>query len=178
MSQKDKKEKTQKVIAMDVNGPEPANFDINDTDNPGFSVDNNLINELREKIIVKKKELADNVYAVTCSNELFSAYKDFVKFEAEWSSTEAIGIIELDKQINKILGEGIKDGVVYLSGLHLEASHYFISKMKGKGLDEAKKFIALYKPFDQALSDVKKEAGIVKDLESQYNAAMQGVTLG
>jgi hypothetical protein len=60
----------------------------------------------------------------------------------------------------------------------LEASHYFVSKSKGTGLASATEFITLYKAFDQALSDAKKDATEVKDIEAQLNAAMQGVSLG
>jgi hypothetical protein len=65
-----------------------------------------------------------------------------------------------------------------MPALPLEASHYFISKGKGKGLASAETFISLYKPFDQALGDAKKDVAEIKDLEKQLAAAMQGVSLG
>ena len=98
--------------------------------------------------------------------------------EAEWNSTEALGVKEVSKQIQKIKKEGVKNQVIYMSALPLEASHYFISKGRGKGLKSAETFIELYKPFDQALSDAKKDVSEIKDLEKQLGAAMQGVSLG
>ena len=65
-----------------------------------------------------------------------------------------------------------------MSALPLEASHYFLSKSKGVGLKSAEDFLRLFKVFDQALSDAKEDAALVKDLEKQLAAAMQGVTLG
>jgi hypothetical protein len=98
--------------------------------------------------------------------------------EAEWNSTEALGVLEINRQIQKIKKDGIKDGVIYMGALPLEASHYFISKAKGKGVDSARNFVSLYKAFDQALTDTKQDAAVIKDLEQQLNAAMQGISLG
>jgi hypothetical protein len=86
--------------------------------------------------------------------------------------------MQINKEIQKIEKDGIKDDVIYLGALPLEASHYFISKSKGVGLTSATEFITLYKAFDQALADAKKDATDIKDIESQLNAAMQGMTLG
>jgi glycosyltransferase involved in cell wall biosynthesis len=51
-----------------------------------------------------------------------------------------------------------------MSSLTLEASHYFISKSRGKGLDEAKNFIKLYKPIDIALNDVKEDNRNIEEI--------------
>ena len=115
---------------------------------------------------------------MTFSQELLARYEDFIANEAEWNATEALGIKEVSKQIQKIKKEGVKNQVIYMSALPLEASHYFISKSKGKGLKSAEAFIELYKPFDQALSDAKKDVTEIKDLEKQLAAAMQGISLG
>ena len=110
---------------------------------------------------------------------IFSVKRNLKFFnDAEWNSTEALGIKEVSKQIQKIKSEGVKNQVIYMPALPLEASHYFISKGKGKGLKSAEIFIALYKPFDQALSDAKKDVSEIKDLEKQLGAAMQGISLG
>jgi hypothetical protein len=101
-----------------------------------------------------------------------------VNNKAEWTSTEALGIVQINKEIVKIEKDGIKDDVIYLGALPLEASHYFISKSRGVGLSSASEFISLYKAFDQALSDAKKDASEIKDIEAQLNAAMQGISLG
>ena len=98
--------------------------------------------------------------------------------KAEWNSTEALGVIEINRQISRIKKEGVKNGVIFLGALPLEASHYFLSKSKGIGLDSAESFINLYKVFDQALNDAKSDAASIKDLEKQLAAAMQGITLG
>jgi hypothetical protein len=67
--------------------------------------------------------------------------------------------------------------MVYMSSLTLEASHYFISKSRGKGLDEAKNFIKLYKPIDIALNDVKEDNRNIEEIRKRLNAAQQGIEL-
>jgi hypothetical protein len=144
----------------------------------GLSIDKDLVESLESQIQARKEEIRTKVYAITFSQELLAKYEDFINNDAEWNSTEALGIKEVSKQIQKIKSEGVKNQVIYMPALPLEASHYFISKGKGKGLKSAEIFISLYKPFDQALSDAKKDVSEIKDLEKQLGAAMQGISLG
>lgn len=141
-------------------------------------VDSELVDSIQNQIQEKKDEIKSKVYAVTCSESLFSDYETFMREKAEWNSTEALGVVEINKQIARIKKDGIKDGVIYLGALPLEASHYFLSKSKGTGVESAEAFIKLYKAFDQALNDAKQDAASIKDLEKQLAAAMQGITLG
>jgi hypothetical protein len=141
-------------------------------------IDQELVKSLENKIKDKKEEIKNKVYAITFSEDLLQKYEKFINEEAEWNSTEAIGVKEIAKNIQKIKKDGVKNGVIYLGALALEATHYFISKSKGKGLKQAEAFIDLYKPFDQALSDAKMDAAEVKDLDKQLAAAMQGISLG
>ncbi len=141
-------------------------------------IDTDLISDLETKISEKKEEIKNKVYAVTCSDSLFSEYETFMREKAEWNSTEALGVIEINKQIARIKKEGVKNGVIFLGALPLEASHYFLSKSKGTGVESAENFIRLYRAFDQALNDAKQDASSIKDLEKQLAAAMQGITLG
>lgn len=141
-------------------------------------VDSELVDSIQNQIQEKKEEIKSKVYAVTCSDSLFSEYETFMREKAEWNSTEALGVVEINKQIARIKKDGIKDGVIYLGALPLEASHYFLSKSKGVGVESAESFIKLYKAFDQALNDAKQDAASIKDLEKQLAAAMQGITLG
>lgn len=162
------------------NGPGASSSIDFDTLNQesGLSIDKDLVESLESQIKSKKEEIKTKVYAVSFSQELLAKYEGFITNDAEWNSTEALGIKEVSKQIQKIKKEGVKNQVIYMSALPLEASHYFISKGRGKGLSSAETFIELYKPFDQALSDAKKDVSEIKDLEKQLGAAMQGVSLG
>jgi hypothetical protein len=169
----------QNLEAVEMQGPGASSaIDFDTLSEAGVNVDKALVDSLEAQIAEKKEELKTKVYAITFSDELLAKYEDFIMNEAEWNSTEALGIREVNKQIQKIKKEGVKNQVIYMSALPLEASHYFISKAKGKGLKSAESFLDLYKPFDQALGDAKKDVANIKDLEKQLSAAMQGISLG
>jgi len=173
--------KNSEKISLDLqSGPGASSAIDFDTLNQesGLSIDKDLVDSLEIQIKAKKDEIQTKVYAVSLNDELLNSYEYFMVNEAEWNATEALGVKEVNKQIQKIKKEGVKSGVVYMPALPLEASHYFISKGKGKGLASAETFISLYKPFDQALGDAKKDVAEIKDLEKQLAAAMQGVSLG
>jgi hypothetical protein len=145
---------------------------------PIVHIDHDLVESLEDQIADKKNEIRNKVYAISCSKELFESYENFMQAKAEWVSTEALGIVEVNRQISKIKNDKIKDNTIYLGALPLEASHYFLSKTRGVGLSQAEDFLKLYKAFDQALADAKKDASDIKDLEKQLAAANQGLSLG
>jgi hypothetical protein len=144
----------------------------------GVGYDQEKVDEIQGAIDAKKEEIRNKVYAVSCNQELFNQYENFMQEKAEWNSTEALGVVEVNRQLQKIKKEGIKDNVIYMGALPLEASHYFLSKSKGSGLKSAEDFLRLFKAFDQALSDAKEDAATVKEMEKQLAAAMQGISLG
>jgi hypothetical protein len=81
--------------------------------------------------------------------------------------------------VHKILSglkkEGVKDNTIFIESLPLEATHYFLSKVRGKGLKEAQNFISLFKPISIALEEVKKDAEAIQSLEKDLVAAQQGI---
>jgi len=177
------KKKAEEMISNQVEMPGGSSMvDFETTQSGSFEsnviIDTELISSLENQIQDKKEEIKNKVYAVTCSDSLFNDYETFMREKAEWNSTEALGVIEINKQIARIKKDGVKNGVIFLGALPLEASHYFLSKSKGTGLASAEDFIKLYRAFDQALNDAKEDAASIKDLEKQLAAAMQGITLG
>lgn len=168
-------------MSMGTSAPGGSNeidFNTMGAQDLGIGFDQEKVDELQKVIEDKKLEIRGKVYAVSCNDNLFSEYETFMKEKAEWNSTEALGVIEVNKQIQKIKKEGIKDNTIYMGALPLEASHYFLSKSRGTGLASAEDFVKLYKAFDQALKDAKEDAASIKDLEKQLAAAMQGISLG
>ena len=141
-------------------------------------VDQELVNSAEKELGDKRKENREKLYAISMKESLLRRYENFMAEEAEWNSTEALGVVEVNKQIQKIKSEKIKDNVIYMGALPVEATHYFLNKVKGKGLIEASSFIELYRSFDQALNDVKSDNQILQDLEKKLAAAMQGISLG
>jgi hypothetical protein len=86
-----------------------------------------------------------------------------------------LGVIEIHKTLIGIKKEGVKDNTIFLGSLPLEATHYFLSKTKGKGLKEAQSFIDLFKPISIALEEVKRDAEDIQSLEKDLVAAQQGI---
>ena len=154
-----------------------SQIDFNDTE-VNISVDPELVSLAQNELDNKRKENREKLYAISMSESLLIRYQNFMTEEAEWNSTEALGVVEVNKQIQKIKSEKIKDNVIYMGALPVEATHYFLNKVKGKGLIEATSFIELYRSFDQALNDVKSDNQILQDLEKKLAAAMQGISLG
>lgn len=141
------------------------------------NVDENKVQQLEEKLINAREEIKTKVYAVSLNKTQFENFENYITNDAAWSSTEALGVVEIWKTIGSIKKEGLKNDVVYMKALPLEASHYFLSRSSGKGLEDAKKFIDLYKPFDIALQDAKKDAEAVKSIEKELYAAQQGIEM-
>jgi hypothetical protein len=154
-----------------------SQIDFNETE-LNVSVDQELVNSVEKELGDKRKENREKLYAISMKESLLRRYENFMAEEAEWNSTEALGVVEVNKQIQKIKSEKIKDNVIYMGALPIEATHYFLNKVKGKGLTEASNFIELYRSFDQALNDVKSDNQILQDLEKNLSAAMQGISLG
>ena len=152
------------VETMEINGLE-------------VNVDEGKVSRIQSQLDERKEELKSKLYAVSMSSEIFEQYADFVRNHSEWNSTEALGIVEINKALVRIEKEGIKDNMIYLNSLTLEASHYFVSKSKGKGLGDAQNFIKIYRPLDIALGDVKKDSMEIRDLEKELSAAQQGLIL-
>jgi hypothetical protein len=170
--------KSTPLKTLDTNSPGGSSqIDFNDSE-INVSVDNDLVNSLQKELEEKRKENREKLYAISMNDDLLRKYNDFMVNDSEWNSTEALGVIEVIKQIKRIKSEKIKDNVIYMGALPVEATHYFLTKVKGKGLDEASSFMELYKPFDQALNDVKTDNHLLQDLEKKLSAAMQGISLG
>lgn len=139
------------------------------------TLDTKKIQSLEDQVKKLKEDTAKKVYAVKMNAGLLEDLILFVEENAEWTQTESLGVIEVYKTLDKIRHEEIKDNTIFLNSLPLEATHYFLSKAKGKGLKEAENFISIFKPIAVALEEVKKDAGIIQNLEKDLTAAQQGI---
>jgi hypothetical protein len=138
-------------------------------------LDHTKIKSLEDQIKDLKEKSSKKVYAVKMSKDLLVTLIDFVENHSEWSQTESLGVIEIHKVLTGIKKEGVKENTVYLEALPLEATHYFLSKVRGKGMKEAQHFISTYKPISIALEEVKKDAEAIQSIEKDLVAAQQGI---
>jgi hypothetical protein len=140
-------------------------------------LDHNKIKSLEDQIKDLKEKTEKKVYAVKLSSTLLSNLINFIENHSEWSQTESLGVIEIYKTLSGIKKEGVKDNTIFLGSLPLEATHYFLSKTRGKGLKEAQNFIDLFKPVSIALEEVKRDAEAIQSLEKDLVAAQQGIDI-
>ena len=138
-------------------------------------LDHTKIKSLEDQVKDLKEKTGKKVYAVKLSTALLTTLIDFVENQAEWSQTESLGVIEVHKILIGIKKEVVKDNTIFLGSLPLEATHYFLSKTKGKGLKEAQNFISLFKPISIALEEIKQDAEAIQSLEKDLVAAQQGI---
>jgi hypothetical protein len=161
------------ITASDISGVAGTSNNFADT----FidTLDTKKIQSLEDQVKKLKEDTAKKVYAVKMNAGLLEDLILFVEENAEWTQTESLGVIEVYKNLDKIRHEGVKDNTIFLNSLPLEATHYFLSKSKGKGLKAAENFISIFKPIAVALEEIKKDAAIIQDLEKDLAAAQQGI---
>lgn len=169
------KKKTETIAASEISVDLPQGGSPNYADSFIGTLDHKKISKLEKEVKDLKEKNSKKLYAVKLNAQLLEALIDFVEFECEWSQTESLGVIEVHKTLMQIKKEGVKDNTIFLNALPLEATHYFLSKSKGKGLAEAEKFINLYKPLSVALEEIKKDASEIQNLEKELSAAQQGI---
>ena len=166
------KQPTKKAIKEAI-----SSIPVDEMDGILNQLDQARIEDLISRINGKKEEISKKEYAVSITAEAFGKLKNFMENEAEWSQTESLGVIEVAKVLESIQKEGINGGTVFIQALPLEAMHYFLSKSRGKGLQAANDFLAIWKPLDLALQRTKSDASEIKDLEKELAAAQQGISI-
>jgi hypothetical protein len=175
MSRNKKQQVSPKVLSVEAS---EVNSIVSDEVDVISKLDQGRIENAEKTLSDAKKKLYEKVYAVKFdSKEQIEEFKEFMKNDAAWKEKEALGIIEICKILDGLKKGDIKDNVVFLNALPLEASHYFLSKRSGIGLEEAKKFISMIKPFEIALESAKNDAREVQNLEKELAAAQQGINL-
>lgn len=143
------------------------------TEETSTKVDKELVEKVKNELIEFGKSLEGKVYPVGIKDE--SLLKDLVEFienEAEWSNLQAIGVVELSKNLRKA---EVKNEMIMLKALEIDATYFFLSKKTGKGLLSAQKHISLIKPFDLALKLVKQDNDKMAQIESRLAAAENGI---
>jgi hypothetical protein len=141
-------------------------------------LDQNRIKQAQKALDESREKLKTKVYAVQFdSAEDIDAFQSFMENDAEWKEKEALGVMEICKILSDLKKKGVKENILYMTALPLEASHYFLSKSSGRGLEQARKFISLLKPLESSLQLAKADAQEYQDLEKELAAAQQGIAL-
>ena len=173
MAKSNKQKSPSKTVSVDAS--ELANLN---SDDMVAGLDQKRIEQAQKALDASREKLKTKVYAVQFdSKEHIDAFQSFMENEAEWKEKEALGVMEICRILDDLKKEGIKDNILYMTALPLEASHYFLSKRTGRGLSEAKSFISMLKPLEGALQLAKSDSQEYQDLEKALAAAQQGISL-
>ena len=146
------------------------------TDAPEESpVDMERVKKAMQALEDMRKENSTKEYLVKMDVTLLEFYENFMNYQAPWKGKEALGVFEVLKKIEKIKSDGIKNNSIYLNNLHIEATHYFLTKYEGKGSDLVPHYVQIYKNIEDALQRVAADNQKAKDLEKELVAAQQGI---
>jgi hypothetical protein len=143
-----------------------------------------LQKQLVERINATTEELAKKVYIIEGKVPTAQNILRFLQEDAQWKFTESMGILEAVKEVEKTIAD-VKKGKskeISFNPLVIEATYYFLTKVEGKGLADAKYYYdELLKPISDALSRSKGDRQILdqmqRDLATLENALEQGANL-
>jgi hypothetical protein len=125
----------------------------------------NEVSKLQEEIDARNREMETKLYIVEGGSEVGEKLLKFVTEEAQWKFTEAIGIVEMTKEIEDAVANAKGGKQLFLRILPLEALWFFINKVEGVGLEKARYYAAnLLKPVGDALARVKADRDAINEL--------------
>lgn len=163
------KNKKEKVEVIDINK------EVGNASESDLIIDQEAIKVTEKRIREKNDEMKDKVYSVSMTKSLLDRLNSFILNDVEWTNKEALGVIEVNKELLKINKEGIKSGFIYMKSLPLQAIHYFVSKSKGIGLESAEKHMELLKVLDEGLERSTADVKELKELENELAGLQQGL---
>lgn len=161
-----KKEVMKEIIAESVSHtPEPITIDMD------------KVNSLTEKLEKAKAANAAKEYVVKMTPGLLEFYSNFMKHQVPWKGMEALGIAKIVSQIEKYKSSGLKNSVMYMNNLHIEATHYFLNKYEGKGDSLVDSYLELMENMNAALQLVGADNQKTREIEKELAAAQQGLDM-
>lgn len=136
-------------------------------------VDQDKIAAAKKKVEEFSEETKNKVYPVKIDTyDNLEMLRSFIKNDAVWNNMEALGIIELNKQLEK---QEVKNGNIFLKALEVDAINHFLSKVEGNGLESAINHITLMKAVNGALTLVKADTNMMNQLLVELDAAEHGI---
>ena len=146
-----------------------------------FEARKNALEKLEKKLEEKIKEKEKKLYVIDGKLDTCNLLLNYVRKEAEWSFHESIGIIELERQLElsrkKLTSGKVKE--LMLDSVALEAIYYFLSKYKGKGIEDAKKFYEKHlKPVGEAMTRSNQDKEELNLLRKDVASLREAVNVG
>jgi hypothetical protein len=116
--------------------------------------------QLEAKIEKTSKDLETKLYIIQGGKTAGENLLAFIKNDAQWKFSEALGIGECVRQYESAVKniESGKTKELMIPALALEATYYFLTKVEGKGLVSADTYVNnLLKPITDALGRSKAD---------------------
>jgi hypothetical protein len=130
---------------------------------------------LGAEIETRNREMETKLYIVEGGAETGENLLKFVSEKAQWKFTEAIGVVEMTKEIEDAAANAKGGKQLFLRVLPLEALWFFINKVEGVGLEEAKYYSTnLLKPVGDALARVKADRDAINELMMRQGSLEAG----
>ena len=141
------------------------------------AVTERMVQEIEKEYNATKADHKKKVYGIELNEETRLDILDYMNNDVEWTFMEAVGVPKICGAIEK---EKVKNGVMYLPGLELEALAFYLSKYKGKGKEAAVKFLAMNEAINAAYGmragDNKVESTLKQKYDYLKGAYEQGLT--
>jgi hypothetical protein len=125
-----------------------------------------------------KKEIDSKKYLVDLTKEDVAKLSSFISNDADWKFTEALGILEVEKEMVK----ATKEGKLFTTALAIEAIYYYLSKVEGSGnstktssYTNVTDYIKAVKSIKSALEKVSIDSEKVRNAEFIAAARREGI---
>lgn len=140
-----------------------------------ITIDTLKVESLTKEIEGLRKEFLSKEYIVSMTPDLLGFFINFMEYQVPWKGREGFGVMEIRKKLESIKNAGIKDNSIYLTSLHIEATHYFLGKYEGKGSDFIDSYVDLYRNIEAAKQLTTSDNIKLATLEKELTAAQQGL---
>jgi hypothetical protein len=124
------------------------------------------------------KELSEKRYLIDFTKDEVAMLDSFIKNDAPWKFTEALGIIEVEKEMKTAM----KQGKLFTTSLAIEAIYFYLSKVDGKGKNtsastfkKVEDYIKILKGITAGMEKVKADNERVKNAEFILAARKEGI---
>ena len=124
-----------------------------------------------------RKELSTKKYLLDVDKKDVELLKNFIANEATWKFTEALGIVEITKELDTI-----KDNKLFIKALAIEAIYYYMSKVEGAGTTTTGKsfpsiteYLRVLKAITVGVERVKADNEKLNNAEFVLAARLEGI---
>jgi hypothetical protein len=138
----------------------------------------NLAEKLEAKLTALRNDVSEKKYPVSGGITTAIALEKFVKTQAKWKFSEALGIMEASRVLKEEISalRDKKKEELELNAITVEAIYYFLTKEEGSGLESAKYFVMnLLRPISEALNASKSDRDTINQMERDLGSLQDAI---